>query len=147
MFLPGWDGIIAPPQGALISTRFEGGFRSIYQLNQAYTGVVDIEFDIVFGPDITDLFDGVIGLGEFGRESATYAQLNILIQFAQTTINVRHGPIYINSTTPAVLANFRHRLRLSIDLENQTYTVWATPFTFLDIFRFMISSFLRQFPS
>jgi len=123
---PPMGGIVAPPPEALISTQFVGGFQSIYQLNQAYTGIVDVEFDLIFGPDMTDLFDGVVGLGEFGRESATYAQLNILIQFARTTINVRYGPRYIDSNVPA-LANFRYRLRLQIDVDNGRYTVWATP--------------------
>jgi len=118
-----------PPAGALVSVRHDhalGGFSANHQLSEGFTGIVNLEFDVTFSPAFDSSADAVIAVGELGRVGGTYQNMPILIQFAGGSINVRHGPIYVNSTVPAA-ANFMYRFRLVINLAAGTYNVYVTP--------------------
>jgi len=118
-------------ENILISTRHNhalGGFNSSFQLAEAFTGIVTVEFDLTFGPEVDATSDATVVIAQHGRIGGTYQNMPILIQFARGSINVRHGPIYVNSTVP-VAANLEYSFRIVIDLDAGTYNVYVVSVT------------------
>lgn len=122
------DGVTEAPDGALVPGFYSGKFpeESYIKLDKKYTGDVTAEFDLVFGPEVDELFDGVIMYDAADAKDLTYQKTNALIQLKDGTINIMNGSGY-KPTSFQVVPNYRYHIKATMNAKTKKWNVWVTP--------------------